>query len=686
MNGSGLSDAQRLHQAGRLAEAIAVYEQLARANPNDANVCHFLGLALYQLGRGDDGVALMQRSVELQPNTAFFRSNLGGVLRERGETSLALENLEAALRLRPGDPAALNNLALVYRDRGEFKQAESRLRESLSINGSNLDAILNLSECLEKQEQFEPAFQALQEGLRHRPNDASILTSLGGLMGRKLKHDDAIQFLNQALQAKPNHMPALEWLVVAYIRRGYVTKAIEAGKRAIEAGSTNAEVYFAVANAYADLAEHAEAARWYEQGVQRENQAGKNSNAALLPSLYTIDDFKDRVQQLHSEWGCRAAEQAGKPTRPPVLKKAGKLKIGFVSGDFRVHSVAYFIEPLFQSFDDCEFELHAFSNTLRTDVTTDRLRQTKVIWHEIVKMSDDEAAQYIQAQEIDVLIDLSGHTSYNRLPVFARRPAAVQGTYLGYPATTGLAAIDFRITDSWADPVSLAMNEDYTERLARMDRCAWCYAPPESMPAIVTDSCNEIRLGCLNSFAKVTEKTLSMWGGVMAAIPRATLLLKSRAFVDEAARARVLERFERVGVDKSRLRFGSFVPEAQDHCSVFNEIDISLDPFPYHGTTTTCESLWMGVPVVTLAGQHHVSRVGVSLLAAVGLAEQCVASTEQEYVQKVVELVQDKGWREWFRQHARETMKQSQLMDCRGFADAFTSLVRQQYKETISNH
>jgi predicted O-linked N-acetylglucosamine transferase (SPINDLY family) len=309
--------------------------------------------------------------------------------------------------------------------------------------------------------------------------------------------------------------------------------------------------------------------------------------------------------------------------------------------------------------------LYCYSDVRRPDAVTARIRKSAVVWRELRGLSDPQAADLIRRDQVDILVDLAGHTARNRLLVFARKPAPVQVTYLGYPDTTGLNTIDYRLTDAWADPPGQT-ERFHTEELVRLPRGAWCYRPPEDAPAVEdlpAWSAGSITFGCFNNFAKVTPRMIGAWADILRDVPGARIILKSPVLMESSTRRLALERFRAHGIEGARV--GLFGPvEPEQHLAFYNWIDIALDTFPYHGTTTTCEALWMGVPVVVLAGATHASRVGVSLLASVGLADWAADSLEA-YVERAVRAARELDRLRLLRAGLRERMAQSPLTDAK---------------------
>ncbi|MGD9579242.1 MAG: hypothetical protein AB7Y74_13445, partial [Syntrophorhabdus sp.] len=340
-------------------------------------------------------------------------------------------------------------------------------------------------------------------------------------------------------------------------------------------------------------------------------------------------------------------------------------------------SVSYFFLPLLKEHSR-SFEIFCYSDVKRPDQVTACLKGLTDHWRSIVGLTDEEVARQIGQDRIDILVDLAGHTTHNRLPVFAMRPAPVQVTWLGYPNTTGIPVMDYRITDDIADPVGDS-GQYHTERLVRLPQGFLCYAPPEeagevsSLPALIQ---GRVTFGSFNNLPKVNEKVVEVWSSILKKVPGSSLMLKSRSLSDKGVRHRYLDMFSRYGVTSERIQLVPYAHMKQEHLSLYGRMDIGLDPFPYNGTTTTCEALWMGVPVVTLKGDRHSSRVGASLLMRVGL-EELVAETEEEYVQKAAALANDLNNLASLRGTMRGRMKESPLCDAGSFAQKMEAM----YKE-----
>jgi predicted O-linked N-acetylglucosamine transferase (SPINDLY family) len=358
------------------------------------------------------------------------------------------------------------------------------------------------------------------------------------------------------------------------------------------------------------------------------------------------------------------------------------LKVGYVSPDFRTHSVSHFVEPLLRGHDRHEVEVFCYAEVARPDAVTASLKGFADHWQETVGLSDNALAERIRADGIDILVDLAGHTANNRLPLFALRPAPVQVTWLGYPNTTGLETIQYRLVDAVTDPSGEA-DAWASEALVRLKDGFLSYSAGRNTPATTAPPCLEagvVTFGSFNNPAKMSPSTLDAWATLLSRLPHAKLLLKGKPFADSAARAMVLANLTKRGVAAERVELAPWSPGIDAHLATYNRVDIALDPFPYNGTTTTCEALWMGVPVVTLCGDRHAGRVGASLLTQVGLTE-LIASSVEEYVEIAGGLAADPGRLNEMRRTLRPRMAASPLCDGRSFARRVEAAYRAMWQD-----
>jgi predicted O-linked N-acetylglucosamine transferase (SPINDLY family) len=343
------------------------------------------------------------------------------------------------------------------------------------------------------------------------------------------------------------------------------------------------------------------------------------------------------------------------------------MRIGYVSSDLRKHSVAYFLEPLLAHHDPARFEITCYFSHKDADATTARLKGLAHRWRDVADLDDDQLLRTITDDGIDVLVDLNGHTGGNRLPVFARRAAPVQVSFIGYPDTTGVTQMDFRISDEIADPSG---SERYcTESLVRLPGCFLCYQPPDKAPDVERPPFEKngfITFGSFNNLAKVNPGVISLWARLLSENPECRLIIKNPSLTDKATRERYQALFVAEGIVPERLGLLGYIPEDNGHLGAYARIDVALDSFPYNGTTTTCEAMWMGVPVVTLRGDRHCSRVGASLLTAGGFTEW-IAASEQQYCDIAQRLALERGQIAELRTSMRERIRRSALCSAEGY-------------------
>jgi predicted O-linked N-acetylglucosamine transferase (SPINDLY family) len=397
----------------------------------------------------------------------------------------------------------------------------------------------------------------------------------------------------------------------------------------------------------------------------------------LLYSHYTAHPDANELFALHQRCGASIA-QASPPLYthdPQHANPARTLRIGYVSRDFCAHSVASFVEPVLARHDRSQHTVHCYYTRAHSDAVTERFASLADAWHDASHDTADALAARIHADGIDVLVDLGGHTLDNRLASFSRRPAPVQCTWLGYPDTTGLPAIDYRITDDIVDHGGA--DALHSERLLRLAPPFLCYQPDADAPPVATRPTDgPVVFGSFNVIMKVNEPLIDLWTGILTDVPGSRLMLKSTLLEYAETAARVRDRFAERGITADRLDLRPWTGNRAEHLATYGDIDIALDTFPYNGTTTTCEALWMGVPVVTLRGGVHMSRVGASLLASIGL-EMLVAAEPEQYATIAVDLAREPSLRRTLRAGMRARLEASPLLDAAGFARKLENAYRQ---------
>ena len=465
-------------------------------------------------------------------------------------------------------------------------------------------------------------------------------------------------------------------------RGGHLEGALECYRACAAAHPRSVNAHLGAASVLAALWRGDESFDALSEAQARVPHAPEVFSDYLLWSHLTAEPDPATVFERHARFGRMMASRvpplyAGRHRNAPDPGR--RLRVGYVSRNFLRHSVAFFAEPVIAGHDRTRFEVYGYHTHSVVDETTQRIASRVDAWRHVGVEDDETLARRIFDDGIDILVDLGGHTKRNRLGVFARRPAPVQITWLGYPDTTGVAGIDYRITDEIADPAPEA-DARHTERLLRLPAPFLCYAPPADSPAVALRGPGPVVFGSFNMLAKVNDATVGLWSRVLCEVPDSRMVLKSAALAHRETAARVLSAFEARGIARERIVLKGWADERSDHLAAYGEIDIALDTHPYNGTTTTCEALWMGVPVVTLEGVAHMSRVGSTLLRAVGLSE-LVAPDAGAYVAAAVALGREDARRTALRAGLRARLEASSLLDAQRFTRGYESALRHVWEE-----
>ena len=586
----------------------------------------------------------------------------------------------------PAQPSPQLQQAVAHAQAGRPEQALAIVRRLLSKKPSDADAN-NIAALLCAQlAQLDQGLFFAQRGARAAPDRADVLVTLGKLQQLTGAREQAAATLERAVALDPNLPDAHMALGACLQHTTRLDDALDAMRRAVELRPDHTESRVNLGLLHLDRGEAELSVDTLRQACARDPGNPLVWDTLALALNYDHRATPEDVFQAHKRFG-ELVERAARPYTSHANDRSPDrpLRVGYLSRDMRRHSVAYFLQAILAAHDPARVETFAYSTTLAPDDMTDRLRDLAHAWRDAGAMDDQALAEKIRADRIDVLVELSGHFSGHRLPLLALRPAPVQVTYLGYPATTGLSRIDARLVDSRTDPAPGA-DALASERLVRLDPCFLTYAPPPEAPgadepasALPMRSAGHVTFGSFNDLKKLSPPTLDAWAAILSRVSGSRLILKNRGFDTPALRARVESMLAQRGVDPERVELIARIPSMREHLALYERIDLALESFPYHGTTTTCEALWMGVPVLTIAGASHASRVGVSLLGALGL-DELIADSPEDYVRRAAELVGDPDRLATLRAGLRSRMHDSPLCDQRAFAsrleDAYHSLFR----------
>ncbi len=635
----------KLFTQGRYAEAAPLAQSLTTRFPLYGFAWMVQSLALRQVGLTTEALASMQQAVAVSPTNLEALNNLGNIYQDMGRLEEAEESFRQALQIKPNFVEACSNLGNILKAMGRFEEAESSYRQALQIKPSFADGHYNLGIVLMAKGNMGEAESSFLRAIDLNPKDIDAHNNLGNLLDVMGRFDEAAARFRSALQIDPNFVDAHYNLGNIFRKTGRLEDAEICYQRALQ---INPDFVAAHSNL---LLTHC--------------YMGDRSSVAFFEKSRCFGDLVARYAHPFSDWG-----------NAPDPRKC--LRVGMISGDLRSHPVGYFLEGVISTLASNfagKVELVAYPSHYQEDALTERIRACCHGWHPASGLSDESLARQIREDGIDVLIDLSGHTAYNRLPMFAWKPAPVQATWLGYLATTGVSTIDYLIADTWTLLESEEAN--FTEKVWRLPESYLCFTPPPGnvevgpLPAL---SNGHITFGSFNNLTKMNDAVVALWARILIAVSGSRLYLKSPQLTDVSVQQSVAERFAVHGIDSRRLILQGHVSRA-DYLKPFQRVDIALDPFPYPGVTTSVENLWMGVPVLTLSGKSFLSRQGVGLLMNAGLPEW-IADTHDDYVARAVSQASDLQGLTSLRGGLRQRVMDSPIFDAARFAKHFEAALR----------
>ncbi|MGD0464911.1 MAG: tetratricopeptide repeat protein [Tepidisphaeraceae bacterium] len=622
-----------LANSGRLEEALAAYRQAVVCKPDMAEACIRLAELLFNMGRTEEAAAVSRQALNMRPDSLEACNTLGNLLCSLGREEEALEAYFQALTIQPENATVYYNAAVALKTLGKRNEAEAAIRRALALKPDFAEALVNLGAILVEGGRLEEAITVLKQSLAIRPDFAEALNTLGKSLKDLGRIEEAYEVLQRAVAIKPDYANSYNTLGNILLVMGRVEESLQAYRRAVE--------------------------------LEHQNPTAQSN----LVFAMNFDPRFDAAAILREarQWNERHAKPLRHLIRPHENTREAnrRLRVGYVSADFREHVVAWNLLPLLGHHDPEQVEVFCYSSVTQADAMTEQLRAHSNHWRDVSPLNDERLAALVRDDRIDLLIDLSLHSSGNRLRAFAMAPAPVQITYLGYCGTSGIDAMRFRLSDPHLDPPQMDLT-CYSEQTIRLPQTYWCYAPggqtPEPSPPPVLGN-GHITFGCMNQFTKVSSAAMELWCEILKRVPRSRLLVHALAGKHLGS---VSEHLDRQGIAWDRVEFVGRQPWDQ-YTRTYHRIDIGLDPFPYNGGITTCDTLWMGVAVVSLSGPTAVGRAGRSILYNLGLAD-LVANDPDQYVRLAVDLAGDLPKLSELRQTLRDRMKASPLMDAPRFA------------------
>ncbi|MGE3273378.1 MAG: tetratricopeptide repeat protein [Chloroflexota bacterium] len=670
-----------LHQAGRLHEAEACYRQALTLDPTHPEALHLLGLLAHQVGRPEIAVQLIQQAIARAADRPSYHLNLGAVLQALGRLEEAVTACRQALALRSAYPEAFNNLGVILQALDRLEQAIPCFEQAIGLAPAYADAHFNLGVARQAQDRPDLAVGCYQEALRVRAAYPAAQYNLGNALRELGQPERAAEAYRAVLALDPGHFDAQNNLGVVLQDLGDRDGAIECFERTIALRPEYAQAHTNLAHLLRDRGRFDEAIQAYRRALALQpDDIQAHSGLILVLDHHEGATPADRLAERRA-WNERHARalMAAAPPHTPGPATDRPLRVGYVSGDFFYHSASSGFAPVILNHDPAQIEAVCYATITRTDAQTARFKAGVPHWRDVTSLSDEAVADLIRADEIDILVDLGGHSASGRLRIFAHKPAPVQVTAWGYITGTGLDAVDYLL----ADPVALPPEAEqwYSERVVHLPSIV-CYEPAANLPPVAPPPILErgaVTFGSFNRATKLSDDALDLWGRVVATVPGSRMILKSPGLNDPENQTRILAAFARHGVGPERVEILGQTP-LLEHIAAYSRIDVQLDPFPHVGGATTFEGLMQGVPCVTLLGELIQGRLSASFLTQLGLTD-LIAQTPDEYVVIAARLAADPDRLTRERETLRERLLAAPLADGPGYTRAVEALYRELWQQ-----
>ncbi|OWM79068.1 hypothetical protein CDL15_Pgr003239 [Punica granatum] len=670
-----------LKLGGNTQEGIQKYYEALKIDPHYAPAFYNLGVVYSEMMQYDMALQFYEKAALERPMYAEAYCNMGVIFKNRGELETAIACYERCLMVSPNFEIAKNNMAIALTDlgtkvklEGDINQGVAYYKKALYYNWHYADAMYNLGVAYGEMLKFEMAIVFYELALHFNPHCAEACNNLGVIYKDRDNLDKAVECYQLALSIKPNFSQSLNNLGVVFTVQGKMDAAANMIQKAIAANPSYAEAYNNLGVLYRDAGNISMAIAEYEQCLKIDPDSRNAGQNRLLAMNYINEGYDDKLFEAHRDWGRRFLRlypqySSWENTKDPERQ----LVVGYISPDYFTHSVSYFIEAPLTYHDYRNYKVVVYSAVVKADAKTTRFRE-KVsknggIWREIYGIDERKVASIVREDKVDILVELTGHTANNKLGTLACQPAPIQVTWIGYPNTTDYTYMQ----------ISYTMN---VEELVRLPECFLCYTPsPDAGPVGPTPALSNgfVTFGSFNNLAKITPEVLQVWARILCAVPNSRLVVKCKPFCCENIKQSFLATLEQLGLESLRVDLLPLILLNHDHMQAYNIMDISLDTFPYAGTTTTCESLYMGVPCITMAGSVHAHNVGVSLLTTVGLGH-LVAKNEDEYVDLAIKLASDITALSDLRMSLRDLMSKSPSCDGPKFTAGLESTYRNMWR------
>ncbi len=677
----------------RFTEALESYDKAISINPNYADAYSNRGNVLHELKLYEEALKCYDKAIKIKPESPDAYLNRGNTLCDLKRIEEGLKSYEKSIAYKPNDASLYYSIGNAHQSLKNFASALACYEKGINLNPNHVDCFLNRGAVLQKLKRFEEALDSYNIALTIRPDYAMVLSNRGFLLKELKRFDEALDSFNKALEIDPKYKKSHTNRGLVLLELNRYDDAVEAFKVAITLDTNDAQSHYNLGVVLHEQGKHQEAVNSYRKALEIEPEHTAYHNILWIKSTTGISNPADYLLEA-KKWEkiclINPNNQFNSATfikRKPLVGR--RLKVGYVSGDFYTHVISYFIEEIFRQHDRTRVEVFAYYANSVSDNTTTRLMSYAEHWFSVFDLSNTEFYERINEDEIDILIDLAGFTGNNRMAVFAKRAAPVQVHYLGYPGSTGLTQMDYWIGDKILTPMEI--QHHFSEKIWQLPRVWISYFSSSQAPEIkwVPADDGSICIGTFNKIEKLTDETIVLWSKILEAIPQSFLLFNTRKLSDAGNRERLLNWFNKYGISKERIKLK--YPNAQSNenfLSAYDELDIALDPFgAASGGTTTCDALFMGVPVITLVkeGNSVASRISASILHAVGHSEW-VAKSETEYLDKVVALASDVEQRKGLRLNQRKRILESPLCDTAGLSKLLENTYEAMYKRWYKNN
>jgi protein O-GlcNAc transferase len=677
-----------LSRTQRLADAPEQLRHAAALRPNWAEAHNSLGIVLAQLGLYAEAETALRRALELNPRLVEAWCNLGVVLMETQRPADAEHVLRTALSVDSKFAGASEALAKVLATLGRIEEAVEAFRQNPAISEADAGALNALGAALAQEKRFAEAEPALRRAVELNPNFASALSNLGSVLLDTGRHAGAETLFRRALECDPTHWGASYNLSVLLKNIRKLDEGEMFARRTLEVKPRFAPAYVSLGNLLLakGCGDITEALDCFRRAIELDPDC-LIGHSNLSYALTFISEKGDEVLEESRRFATHfEAPLMTQPVRyRNELTAKRRLRIGYVSPDFRNHCQSLFMLPLLRNHDHEQVEVHCYSSVETPDNVTHDIMRCADVWRAVHGQSDEQLAAQIMEDRIDILVDLTMHMANARPLLFARRPAPVQVAWLAYPGTTGSSAIGYRFTDPRLDPPGFpAADARYSEKSIRLPDTFWCYDPllegvdVSSAPAV---DAGHITFGCLNNPCKLTDRTFALWAEILRQVENSRMIL---LLAQGRTREQAGAKFAKLGIDPARFTFVDY--QVRDaYMRTYRSIDIVLDTYPYNGHTTSLDALWMGVPVVSRTGDTPAARAGLSLLSNLGL-EKLTSSTDEDFVTTAVKLAKDQPTLSTLRSSLRERVQRSPLMDGARFARGMEAAYRSIWDEHLASH